>query len=620
MTRCLLILICLALMGSFAQTARAARLTLAQNSRPKASIVVADSPDRAAAFAALELQFHLRLMTGAVFPLVSESKAPTGPRILVGESAATRALGLAASRFQPQEYLIRIAGDTLVLLGRDRPDPVSIPELPPLDDAGLLAAVRPPETFDAQASLYAVYDFLERYGGVRWYAPGEIGRAVPARKTFAVGEGEIRRSPAFRFRQGNYLPVYGMLKAVWDDPSPEAVRLYARRMRLGGEPYAANHSFYGYYDRFWHPNAEAPERFESAHPEWFAQGYPGQPPQMCFTDPGFRQQAAQDARDFFDGKGAKPGAQAEGDFFALVPMDNSDWCRCERCQVALNQAERSNPHFSNGWTSDYIFGFANAVAREIRASHPGKYLATLAYSSYAYYPERLRLESNIAVQLCLHVRNWWAPSMEQNDTRFYRSWTQKEKDRPIYLWLYLTFPEEIAMNGGWRCFPGFFAHTLHRQFAMFAQDKIRGAFLNNLGDHLDTYLTFRFLDDPSQDVDRLIDEFHRLYYGPAAAPMKRLYLTIESIFSDPANYPESVRSAKGHQHQTEEMAWRYLGTAERMAALGKLMARARSLARTDLQKRRVALFARGIWDPMVEGRRLWLAKQPPSSAGERTAP
>jgi hypothetical protein len=269
----------------------------------------------------------------------------------------------------------------------------------------------------------------------------------------------------------------------------------------------------------------------------------------------------------------------------------------------MDPSEQRNQHFSNGIASDYVFGFANQVAREIRQSHPSKYLATLAYSSYAYYPRNTRLESNLAVQLCLHVRNWWAPAMEKNDMAFYQSWVSKEKDRPIYLWLYYTFPEEIAMNSGWHCFPGFFGHTLDRQFKLFARDGIRGAFLNNLGDYLDTYLTFRLFDDPDQDVNQMIDEFHRLYYGAAAEPMKKLYLRIEDIYMNPANYPEDIRKGLRHEHQTDELAWGWLGTPERMAELGQYMAAAQRLAQTDREKQRVGLFATGVWEYMLEGRR-----------------
>ncbi len=40
-----------------------------------------------------------------------------------------------------------------------------------------------------------------------------------------------------------------------------------------------------------------PTLFEGRHADWFAQGYEGTPPQMCYTNPGLIQQVAQDARD-----------------------------------------------------------------------------------------------------------------------------------------------------------------------------------------------------------------------------------------------------------------------------------------------------------------------------------
>jgi len=133
------------------------------------------------------------------------------------------------------------------------------------------------------------------------------------------------------------------------------------RMRLGGTPMTINHSFYGYYDRYL-----------TDHPDWFAQGYTGKPPQMCFTNPEFIAQVVQDARDYFDGKGSKPGAAASGDIFGLVPMDNSSWCKCERCQAELNAAEKDNPQFNNGWASDYIYNFTNKIAREVGKTHPDR--------------------------------------------------------------------------------------------------------------------------------------------------------------------------------------------------------------------------------------------------------
>ncbi|MCY3017844.1 MAG: hypothetical protein NTW87_02270 [Planctomycetota bacterium] len=55
-------------------------------------------------------------------PIVKGAEKAEGARILVGESEATRALGLRSADFQPQEFLVRFLPDTLLLLGRDKDD------------------------------------------------------------------------------------------------------------------------------------------------------------------------------------------------------------------------------------------------------------------------------------------------------------------------------------------------------------------------------------------------------------------------------------------------------------------------------------------------------------------
>jgi len=121
---------------------------------------------------------------------------------------------------------------------------------------------------------------------------------------------------------------------------------------------------------------------------------------------------------------------------------------------------------------------------------------------------------------------------------------------------------------------------------------------------LELYLTFKLADDPDLDGEALIAEFFTRYYGPAAAPMKALYCAIEDAYSNPAGYPESIRTSPAHQHQTAQLAWGSLGTPERMEQFAKLMNQARAAAETPDEKARVALFEKGIWAYMVEGRKL----------------
>ena len=62
------------------------------------------------------------------------------------------------------------------------------------------------------------------------------------------------------------------------------------------------------------------------------------------------------------------------------------------------------------------------------------------------------------------------------------------------------------------------------------------------------------------------------------------------------------------------MAWSQLGTAERMARLGRWMKQAEELACTSIEKERVGLWKTGLWQWMEEGRTDYVAKQAEKSA------
>ena len=848
--------------GTLTAVAMGDSFAIARDGKSVTQIVLADEPALAARFAASELQLHIRKITGATVPIVSESAAGGGSAILVGESARTRALGLRSADFESQEYAIRFEGGDLVLIGRDEPpgkgadaglpgrtegkfgraaefngrdQAIVVPNVPFSDAAGSLecwaylpaeaqpgestilrldglapwtyhiirrwpnsssigystydgttvrnvssgeltegwhhilatydaaagkaelfvdaasqgtteyvrttcagtplniggigtgqmglaqvgnpfagridevrvsSVVRPPALdaaptvdeptevllhldeakgpavdsggkthpptpmpgwYDERGTLNAVYDFLERSCGVRWYMPTDIGTVCPEKRTLVVDGDDIRRRPEMVYRWITPTTLYLPTKA---DPVPAAeADLWRMRMRLGGQPFWVCHSFGGY-----------PDRFYKDHPDWFAQGYEGTPTQMCYTNEGLIAQVAQDARDFFDGKGNRPGDGSLGDVFGIVPMDDNRFCKCPRCQAELDADEADNPQFSNGKCSNYVWGFVNKVARAVRKTHPDKWIGALAYWEYAYYPEgnvgaqfiapsplrdgrdesrdygpgAVELEPNVVVQMCLHTRNWWCPSMERNDRKVFDTWvshsegphrgdrdpsegphrgdqTQSggtlsgppspdtsppDSPRPLYLWLYYCFPALQSYGEGWNGFPSYFAHTAIRQMAMYHKAGVRGIFIEHSSEfgqtHLidvpDLYITLRLADDPKLGGEELFDEFFTSFYGAVAKPMREAYELIEDTYSTPANYPDEVQQSPGHQHQTEELAWKWLGTPERLARLTELVDAATARADTDLAKRRVALFRTGILDYMSEGSRQYREK------------
>ncbi len=604
----------------FLAAGEAHAITLVQDGKPAATIVVAASPTPAALLAAKELQYHVKEMTGAMLPVEHPGADTAAVAILVGESEATRKLGLRSEDFQSQEYLIRIQDGLIVLMGRDWQDtPANRLEVgsdmvhslaDTRDKVNYTAAVgwenapadiiELPGILDDQGTCYATYDFLERFCDVRWYGPSLLNVVIPSARTLTVPPAEIRRRPSLLHRNapGGGWPI---IRKQWARHDGAQKDLFDRRMRFGGERWACNHSFASYRDRFLVKNPDAPQLWERSRPDFFAVGWENEGfwRQLCMTHPDLIEQVVQDARDYFDGKGVKGRQLACGDYFSVVPEDSDHWCKCQRCQAVLAPGKsRDIKHtFGTGTASDYVFGFVNAVAREVRKSHPDKYIATLAYHVYSY-PPTFELESNVAVAPCVQLCYAYQKGVFENDANFYGQWIARSEGRKVYLWNYFHHPMERAILGGWKCFPCFMPDVISQWVKRYHEDGVRGFFLCGIPQQLDYYLYMQTAFNVDTDWTALVDEFFVRYFGAAAEPMKAFYYRIMQI-----NREEGVLGT------SPDASWGRLGTEQRMNELGALMDRAVALARTDVEKQRVATWKSGVWEYMLEGRTEYLQKQ-----------
>ncbi|HQE82957.1 MAG TPA: DUF4838 domain-containing protein [Candidatus Hydrogenedentes bacterium] len=591
--------------------------TLARDGQPACTIVVSEHATPAARLAALELQYHVLKITSAELSIRPDTDPVTGPRVLVGDSSATRAMGLKSTDFAPQEYLIAFRPETVILIGRDWEDTdANRREFGrPMSCGNTLADTRHridywktvglperstgeielPGVYADQGTCYATYDFIERFCNVRWYGPSETSMVFPSQKTLTVQGVDIRRSPALKCRDALWSGNWPFMQKQWGPVMRQEVYLFWRRLRLGGEKWACNHTFH-------------PKTIQAmfTNPEYQAQGK-GRGTQLCYTNPRLVEEVAQMARDFFDGRRDVPeGWKAVGNYFAIVPDDNSNFCTCEQCRALLDSGkDMGTGQFSSGTVSNYFFSFVNAVAREVRKTHPDKYIATLAYWNYALPPHGFEVEPNVSVAPCLHTCVYAIhEEMRENDMRLYREWLQKAK-APMFLWNYYHHPMEPALIDKWKCFPNVMVHETAKSMRMFIRDGVRGIFVCGEQDMLEAYVIAKLWDDPAQDVDAILHEFFRRYFGAAAKPMEEFYRRIEQIACDPEDYPPPFHRKNGIDWKN--VAWTHLGTAERMEQLGELMSEAQVLAQSDLEKRRVGLWYDAIWKWMEEGRAEYVA-------------
>ncbi len=163
-------LVCLTL---FAPTDReVAAVELVRDGQPRATIVLSRRPRAAAQLAALELRHYIRKISGAELKIVREPTEVDGVRILVGESQATRALGLSNANLQSQEYVIRTTDHALILMGRDHDGYAEV------DYASYMSIYH--ALPGDMGTCHATHALLENQLGVRWYYPNEeIGEVVP---------------------------------------------------------------------------------------------------------------------------------------------------------------------------------------------------------------------------------------------------------------------------------------------------------------------------------------------------------------------------------------------------------------------------------------------------------
>ena len=112
--------------------------------------------------------------------------------IVLGDNEWGRAAGIDVQALKRDAFVIRAVGTRLHVVGRDDPR-VDLPGIVAHGSLGNLEFER--------ATLFGVYEFLERYAGVRFYFPGELGTVVPHTDAIVVPKDvDLAIAPAFTVR------------------------------------------------------------------------------------------------------------------------------------------------------------------------------------------------------------------------------------------------------------------------------------------------------------------------------------------------------------------------------------------------------------------------------------
>ena len=484
-------------------------------------IVDSNAPDMVE-FAAIELRDHIAMVTGVKIDIHNSPKNIDSIKIFVGDSQYSREVGITTEDLKSDGFRIVSKDNWIAIVGRDHKGLVLHEDINPWR---LIEVYNPELKLSAlgeAGTLYGVYEFLRETCQIRWYMPGEIGMVVPKKDILSVDDVNIVKSPDFEYRYAWF---------TFFEKQPEDAKWF-RQVGFGGSsPVKITHSFKKFL------------RFKDTHPEYFAlidgkrdfsnlsTAYPEG--NLCLSNPEVALQWVKIICQYFDENPDKK-------FYGIVPSDGMERiCECPKCQSQLNLNSEEAGLFSN-----YIWSFVNEVAGEVIKKYPEKYVGCIAYEKYTLPPTNIeRMCSNVVVLICKTRSKYFDSTLRDDQYNNIFQWSKKTDN--LYVWEYY-----LQSWNPWRYCPTPFTHIISEDIKAL-KGISKGEFIEaesaeyneNLPcrinfpgmQHLNLYVTARLLWDADINIDILLEEYYKSFYGPASNPMKNFWETAESYWMQQDN-------------------------------------------------------------------------------------
>ncbi|NOZ19854.1 MAG: DUF4838 domain-containing protein [Planctomycetes bacterium] len=448
-------------------------IAIVKDHQPRAAIVLPDDASELLKTACDEMRDLIKEASNAEMEI-----KPTRPEgtvgIHVGRSPYVDGLKIDLGKLDDDGYVIQF------------PDPGNIVILGPTD----------------HGTLFGVYEFLERYVGVRWLMPGPDGVDVPKQATINIPTEPVRDKPAFFSRL--FSGLRGAAQVEW-----------ANHNRMHGRV-SFHHNLLHLFP---------PKEYIKSHPEFFPvhKGKRYFPPpehvhhgwQPCFSAPGIVDEAIKNINKFFD---EHPDATS----YSLGVNDSSGHCECEKCR-AMDPGRKN--FLGRDHLSDRYFTWANQVVEGVLKKHPGKFFGCLAYSEIAEPPDRVKVHPHIIPYMTYDRMKWVQPELRAKGEEMTRAWAKMCPTLAWYDYIY----------GSPYCVPRVWFHHMADYYRFGYQNGVRAMYAEaypNFGEGPKLYVSLKLQWDPYQDVDKLLDEWYERCVGPdGAANLKAYYAHWENFWT-----------------------------------------------------------------------------------------
>lgn len=342
------------------------------------------------------------------------------------------------------------------------------------------------EAGNEQAMVYAVYDWLERIVGCRFYS--RTYEYIPFDANLTVCFEDYSYGPVLEYRE--------ILYRDYGDPA------FAEKHKLVSNTRRQEH--WGFWSHSFKTLCP-PEVYFEEHPEYFSlyEGKRvGENAQLCLSNPEVFQVVLENLKKYV---AEKPEAK----YWSVSQNDNDAYCQCEKCQ-AMN-ARDGSPMGS-------VLNFVNRIAEHF----PDKVISTLAYWYTRKPPLITRPGPNVHILLCNIEANRGQPI--ETDVRSQGSREEllawKEICPNVFLWDYCIqfrnlvspFPNLRVLGPNIR----FFVENNVRSLFSQCNREIGGEFHELRG-----YLLAKLMWNPDIDEREVMLDFLNGYYKQAGPVILR---------------------------------------------------------------------------------------------------
>ncbi len=405
---------------------------------------------------------------------------------------------------------------------------------------------------------FGVYDFLDRFLGIKWLMPGDKWTEIPKSATIIVPKTTIESNPHYLSRR---LAPINVLET-------NSQGVWGRHNRLRNR-IEFNHNLFRIFpvDEFGKSNPEFYPLIGGKR--YIPKDKNDQTWQPNFSAKGIDDAAAEKIIRSFD-----KNPQLTSASLAINDSKNFDQSKAS----ASRRSGKTN-YLGDQDVSDEYFSWVNSVVRKVNAKYPDKKFGLLAYNNLAE-PPSFEIDKNVVPFITYELLKWVKPELKKQGLINTQRW------------------DNAANRVGWYDYVYGFSYLLPRVWFHHMKDYLILGVENNVqyyvselypnwGEGPKAWLLAKLLWNPYQDVDSLLNEWYVAAVGDKAAPKLKDYYEIWENFWTVEAPKTSWWTDNGQYLAFNNDKYLSAVTEQDIIKCDQLMQQMQDLAATDTHKARV---------------------------------